>query len=40
LNDSNKGMYKQILQGLMQSFSITGKTEKSTEIQNALDKLN
>ncbi|HMN33414.1 MAG TPA: hypothetical protein PKA54_08575 [Chitinophagaceae bacterium] len=38
LNDGNREMYKQILSGLSQAYMITDKAEKSTEMQNLLNK--
>ncbi len=40
LNDSNKDVYKQVLSGLMQSYNIMNKPEKSAEIQNLLKTVN
>lgn len=39
INDSNKEIYKTVLSGLMQSYMITGKTEKSNQIQAIIDSV-
>lgn len=39
ITDSNKDIYKQVLSGLLQTYNITGKTEKATAIQGMLNKI-
>lgn len=39
VNESNKKMYKDILSGLAQSYMITDKADKSTEMQNLLNTI-
>jgi hypothetical protein len=38
INDSNKDIYKQVLTGLLQTYKITGKSEKATAIQALMNK--
>lgn len=38
INDSNKETYKQVLSGLLQTYNITGKSEKATAIQALMNK--
>lgn len=38
INDSNKETYKQVLSGLLQTYNITGKSEKATAIQAIMNK--
>lgn len=39
INDSNKEIYQQVLSGLLQTYNITGKTEKATSIQGLINTL-
>lgn len=39
LNDSNKGMYREVLSGLMNCYNVNGKPEKAAEYKNILDSL-
>lgn len=39
ITDSNKDVYKQVLSGLLQTYNITGKSEKATAIQEILNKI-
>jgi predicted Zn-dependent protease len=39
LNDSNRGMYKEVVNGLMNCYNVTSKTEKVAEMKKILDSL-
>lgn len=39
LNDSNKGMYREVLTGLMNCYNVNGKPEKAAEYKKTLDSL-